>query len=185
MATVLSVVSLLVVAITLIINSVQARELVKQTKMLSATNKAVLAESINVAMTELSKILIDNPELRPYIYGSRKLPADDPLRSRVLVMAEMLVDLMWHVVHSQIFFEDAERAGWVNYFRDLAAGSDAIQRYWMARRHWYEPPVWELINQTVEDAIATKRHRPGTTGVPAGTLEATPLASGPPTQAAG
>jgi hypothetical protein len=41
----------------------------------------------------LDRVFIDLPELRPYFYDGKDVPRDEPLRSRVMATAELIVDL--------------------------------------------------------------------------------------------
>ncbi|MCA1707398.1 MAG: hypothetical protein LC808_30685 [Actinobacteria bacterium] len=49
-------------------NSIQTREVSQQTKILSRTNKALLAQAIHAALHEMSGILLERPHLRKWLF---------------------------------------------------------------------------------------------------------------------
>src|SRR5262245_45074903 len=81
-------------AIALRAYMLQARELIRQTRLLSSANRGILAYNIGQMMQEWSARFLEYPELRPYFYAGLETPLDDPLRTRVQVLAEMFVDFI-------------------------------------------------------------------------------------------
>ena len=149
MATTLAVLSVAFVAVTLIFNYVQAREVVRHSTLFTTTNRAVLLQGVTTAMHDISKILLAEPELYRYLYEGAELPVSEPERSKVCILAEMFLDLMSMTLNSECFFSEDYRRSWRQYFLDISVGSPAIRHFWLQNRDWYEPPLWELINDAV------------------------------------
>jgi hypothetical protein len=151
----LSIVTLMVVAGTLVVYVIQARELVTQTRMLAnqmATtnhlNRASVTLEITQMMNRLSELMLEHPELRPFLYENARLPVEEPLRARVLSTAEMFIDFMATTIdHAKLFSYNYD--GWLVYFCDLMDSSPALQYWWAETRHWYNPPVQRLLEEGV------------------------------------
>ncbi len=135
----------------------QTEELIRQTDLLNVTNRAAVSQNINAMMHEISRILLDLPHLRSCFYEDQLNPADEPDRLRVLVLAEMFLDFMSMTLNHEALLSKEEVAGWHSYFRDLAKASPAICERWESTRDWYEPPMWQLIDDVVRDAQARRR----------------------------
>jgi hypothetical protein len=134
----------------------QTEELIRQTDLLNVTNRATVSQNINAMMHEISRILLDLPQLRSCFYEGQPIPTDEHDRLRVLVLAEMFLDFMSMTLNHEALLSAEEAAGWHSYFRDLARASPAICERWQSTRDWYEPPMWELIDDVVRDARATR-----------------------------
>ena len=155
-ANIISLVTLIVVAGTLVVYGIQANQLIKQTRLLTSqmkttddTHRAQVSLSTNSMMHRLSRMLLEHPELRDYIYGTADIPADEPMRTRVLLTAEMFIDFMATTLDHAPFFPPMTYQGWRRYFRELIAGSPTLKYWWAETRHWYEPPVQELLDPVV------------------------------------
>jgi hypothetical protein len=151
-ANTLTVVSLLLVAITVAANSWQAREVARQTRILADTNRALLAHQAESTINQVTCIYLQYPELRPYFIDGAAEPSDEPIRTRVSVLAELIVDQMSLVIQSEVLFSEEYRKAWRAYFRDMATSSPAIREYWRERRNWYEPAMQAILDPfVVED----------------------------------
>ena len=155
--------TLVVLTVTLVAYGIQARHFAHQTRLLteqiaisnkhfeltSYSTRAGASMNINATMNGLSFMFIERPHLRPYIYGRAHVPDEEPLRSTVLAVAEMYVDLMASLLDNQRLITDEQHEGWQLYFRDLARNSPSIRYQWQQTRDWYEPPMRDLLDPVV------------------------------------
>jgi hypothetical protein len=150
MSTVLAVISTAAVVFTVAVYAVQARLLSKQTKLLAATNCAILASNIAERMFQLNALLLEKPEIRPFIYSDRPLPANNEhLREQALICGEMFLDFMDTTLANEVFSPTHEIASWHSYFRDIAKGSSAIRGHWKVAGRWYQPRMHNLLNPVI------------------------------------
>jgi hypothetical protein len=162
-ATAAAVASTIFAGISLIMLGRQTRSLsdqvrlqAEQTAENNELTKANVSLNISLMMHRLSKLLLDHPRLRAYIYDGRPLPSREPLRSEVLLIAEMFIDLMTMTIDHEPVFSVSDYACWCNYFRDLLKTSPSL-RYWYAgTKNWYEPHVRDRLDSFV-DAEMTAR----------------------------
>ena len=57
------------------------------------SQKAATQDRIYAHYTEICKLFMQNPQLRPYFYDRKELLADDPhLRTQIDVMSETILD---------------------------------------------------------------------------------------------
>jgi hypothetical protein len=150
---ILSTFSLIVVAVTLLANSIQAREVLRQTRVATMANHTLLYQNVEAAMCKMTKMLYENPQHRKYIYGNEALPADPVEAERVAVLAEMFIDMMNGIVMSDAFFDEDDRNTWNRYFISLASGSQVLQDYWNERRDWYQKPIRRLLDPSIAQSL--------------------------------
>ena len=88
--------TLVVVIATLLFTGWQAHQLTRQTRIQSEVALSQAAAGPLALLQGVLVRLIDEPELRPYIYGGRAVPASGPERERVLQLAELIADAVNH-----------------------------------------------------------------------------------------
>ncbi|MEU8421209.1 hypothetical protein AB0C15_10080 [Micromonospora sp. NPDC048835] len=92
--TVLSVIGLILVAVSLCFSALQTREVARQSRINNCIGSAnAILEINNVGQAWHGRIL-DDPALRPYFFEGRPCATDDPARRRVVTLAEGLADLL-------------------------------------------------------------------------------------------
>jgi hypothetical protein len=148
---ILTIVSLILIAITVAANSWQAREVARQTRILADTNRGLLAYQVESEMMQITCTFLQYPELHPYFVDGAAVPQDEPIRTRIHVLAEMIVDHMSLVVQNEVLFSEEYSNAWHTYFRDMATSSPAIREYWRERRSWYDPVMKNIMDDAVAD----------------------------------
>lgn len=160
MANILTIASLLFVAITVAINSWQAREVARQTGILANTNRALLAHQVESEGNQITLLFLQRPELYTYFANDIAIPQEEPIRTQVHIAAKLIVDHMCLVVQSEVLFNEEYRDAWRAYFRDIVASSPAIREYWLARRNWYETAMKNMMDDiTTATSIAVARQQ--------------------------
>lgn len=157
---IISLSTLLVVAISLLVYGIQAFELVRQTRILAEQigkgNTITAAEvthriaSINYRLNE---ILFEHPKFRSYIYGNRSLPRREPIRSQVLSLAEMYIDMMTITIDHAPIFSPTEYDCCCRYYCDLLQGSSSLRYWYQDTRQWYEPHVRRILDQMISGEL--------------------------------
>src|SRR2546423_1186638 len=104
MANTIAILSAVFVGITLIANSIQAREVARQTRLRTKTNRALLMQNAEAGLERIMCMLFDNPELRKYFYSNIPAPTVEPDKTRVQVLAGLFVDFMGLTVRHSEFF---------------------------------------------------------------------------------
>lgn len=157
--------SLTLLALSVGVYSLQARELVKQRKeFVKQTdefvrqtnhsidiNRAILSQNINGMMNKISSLFFEHPELRQYFYDNANLPDDDFTQTRVTILAEMFIDFMSMTLTNEILAPIDETSAWATYFSDIAKSSPAIRSYWELHHQWYEGALQALLNPIMNE----------------------------------
>jgi hypothetical protein len=146
MANILAIVSLLLVAVTVVANSWQAHEVARQTSILANTNRALLAHQVESEGNQITQLFLQYPELYRYFVDNVAAPQEGPTRRQVHVIAKLIVDHMCLVIQSETLFNEEYRNAWRAYFQDIAASSPAIREYWQARHNWYEAAMKDMMD---------------------------------------
>jgi hypothetical protein len=160
---VISLLTLLVVAVSLLVYGIQAFELVSQTRILveqtartnliTATDVTHRISSINYRLNE---ILFEHPEFRPYIYGSKPLPRTERLRSQVLTLAEMYIDMMTITIDHAPIFSPTEYDCCCRYYCELLSGSACLRYWYQDTRNWYEPHVQQILDKMISGELTSE-----------------------------
>ena len=112
---------------------------------------SVAYQNMAAQMSDLARFLGDNPELRPYFFGNKELPASHGDRDRVLAVAEMYVNFMDNVLtQSPVLKRAGIAADWEAYFLDLYRTSPVIRAFWSQHGSaWYaHSPLASLYSPT-------------------------------------
>jgi hypothetical protein len=160
---VISLLTLLIVAISLLVYGVQAFELVRQTRILAEQTKmsntitaADVTHRIVSINYRLNEIIFEHPRFRSYIYGSKSLPRREPLRSQVLTLAEMYLDMMTVTFDHALIFSPSEYDCCCRYYCDLLTGSASLRYWYQESRQWYEPHVQHILDQMISGELTSR-----------------------------
>lgn len=74
-------------------------------------------------------VFVEKPELRQYFYDNRPAPTEEPLRSRVLAVAELVADHLESIVLSQDVVEARTNVVWVRYMQGLYRRSPVLRSF--------------------------------------------------------
>ena len=92
--TVLSVIGLILVAVSLCFSAIQTREVARQSRINNRIGSANAILEINNVGQSWHDHLINDPSLRPYFFDGKPCPPDDAARGKVLTLAERFADLL-------------------------------------------------------------------------------------------
>ncbi|MET8094538.1 hypothetical protein [Micromonospora sp. NPDC005220] len=92
--TVLSVIGLILVAVSLCFSALQTREVARQSRINNRIGSANAILEMNNVGQGWHDRLLEDPDLRPYFFDRKPCPPDDPARPKVVTLAERLADLL-------------------------------------------------------------------------------------------
>lgn len=153
---ILSAISSIVLAVTLIILIIQTWIFYKQAKeALDASSAQSLAQMRETEL-KINEVFLLKPELRQYFYGGVYLEENSPVYADAESAAELFLDIMEHVLWQARFFpqlftpeksEEGTQDTWKNYFHDMFISSPLLRKYLEKRQRWYSPLVIEIMKQ--------------------------------------
>lgn len=98
----------------------------------------------------VDQLLMKDPELWPYFHDNEDLPEDTVMRTKAIVLAEMLVNLADAVANQKMrhplpWKSKSTWESWQTYFESLYANSPAVREFWRRYHHWYPQGVERLF----------------------------------------
>jgi hypothetical protein len=88
--------------------------------------------------TEICKLFMQNPELRPYFYGRSSKTVDNKLTPKIAFMCEAILGLVEHaVLQKKNLPGDAWRNCWRPYAIERLEQSEALEKFFEPNAHWY------------------------------------------------
>ncbi len=92
---------------------------------------------IYTVSTGILQTLVSQPECRPYFYDGMPMPTEEPLRSRVLAMAELICDHMENIVLHRRAMDASTFKVWADYMQGLYRRSPVMQDFLKVEREGY------------------------------------------------
>lgn len=92
---------------------------------------------IYTVSTGILQTLVAQPECRPYFYEGTPMPTEEPLRSRVLAMTELICDHMENIVLHRRAMDGSTFKVWADYMQGLYARSPVMQDFLKVEREGY------------------------------------------------
>jgi hypothetical protein len=106
---------------------------------------------------KVSEMFLTYPSIRPYFYEGRDLDAatDDVERERILMAAEIQLDVFDWVCHECEGASEEDRDSWFSFIRSIFESSPVLLAYHLQHVHWH--PV---LNQAMFGRGAAKLNLP-------------------------
>jgi hypothetical protein len=143
-----TVISDLLVAFSMIFAARQCGLAARQTEKAAVAIRASTYQGVNSQLQEIDLLFVHNPELRPYFYDNKPLPANWRDYHQVMAVAELLVDFMDNVVTQSYAMPDDHAQVWYDYFECQYHSSPAIREYWKKNRDWYRTELGKILSPT-------------------------------------
>jgi hypothetical protein len=163
-----SVVSLITL-ITILFFAQQTFEMIKQTRVNSATLVAQVYEQIASSMTQLDCVFIEHPEYRKFFYDSYPFEKvkNKNEEAAVLSVAEMFFDFMDLLFVLEKMSSDSGARNevelplveWNTYFKDIYGTSPAMQHFLMHHKNWYHEELIDYLINPDSPKIEKKSNR--------------------------
>ncbi|MET8169792.1 hypothetical protein ABZT34_37080 [Streptomyces sp. NPDC005329] len=147
-----ALVALFGVLVTLVLTSGSIFYLAKQTKAAveqakaahqqveSGIRMAAVAANDTVlgALREIHLLMIERPALRPYFYGGKPCPENDPLCAEVVTVGELLADIMNQgIVTHEANPQSTSADPWDDYCRTTLASSPVLRELIATHPKWW------------------------------------------------
>lgn len=112
----------------------------------ASTHERLLRHNLEV----LGKI-IDNPEVRPFLYDNKRISRDtDPeTRSKVLTFCEIFVDFFEHVSFQRPHIEEKAIVTWEKYTSSMFASSYEMRKFFRENMNWYHGDLRRMVGSSV------------------------------------
>lgn len=78
---------------------------------------------------EILKLFVDTPTLRPYFYSNQHSPIEEPERSRVFAVAEVIADHWENIVVFGTSLDEEARDAWRIYMKDVYNRSPVLREH--------------------------------------------------------
>jgi len=118
------------------------------------------------AGSAIMQMFVKHPECRPYLYDQLPVPADEPLRSRVLALIELVCDHMENIILHRTALDAETYQVWVLYMQGLYNRSPAMRAF-LARDcegYRYSDRLLTLLAEGTDAAVGSAewiaRHPP-------------------------
>jgi hypothetical protein len=107
--------------------------------------------TLYVHYTEICKLLIGNPHLRPYFYQNETISSQDPdnphLREEIDMMSEAILGLIEHsALHENNLPSDTWNNCWMPYAHERLYKSKELRDFFGANRAWYTATLRRVID---------------------------------------
>ena len=122
--------------IATIVSVASVLALIYQTINLKQTINSQIYQNFVANSVEIDRILIDNPELRKYVYDGA--PVDDNTENldKILAMIEMIVDITENLEVYEKYIPKSRRDGWMHFVQDVK-NTPAYEYYMKRNQAWY------------------------------------------------
>lgn len=122
--------------IATIVSVASVLALIYQTINLKQTINSQIYQNFVSNSVEIDRILIDNPELRKYVYDGA--PVDDNTENldKILAMVELIVDITENLEVYEKYIPKSRRDGWMHFVQDVK-NTPAYEYYMKRNQAWY------------------------------------------------
>jgi hypothetical protein len=122
--------------IATIVSVASVLALIYQTINLKQTINSQIYQNFVANSVEIDRILIDNPELRKYVYDGA--PVDDNTENldKILAMVELIVDITENLEVYEKYIPKSRRDGWMRFVQDVK-NTPAYEYYMKRNQAWY------------------------------------------------
>jgi hypothetical protein len=107
-------------------------------------------QAIYDSVRDIDQFLVENSDLRAYLYEGKALPEDPIERERVLGAADMLLTFFEHVIGQKHSFSKTKWVSLKKYVCDAYNHSPALQHFIAQKGHWYSDELKSLLKSEVE-----------------------------------
>lgn len=135
--------------------------LYRQTGIFNRQLMVGVTQSMSDYTLEISRLFLQNPDLRPYFFEGKTIEENDPNYLRAEAVAEVILDIFWTLsseskrIQGSEFGSEEVRSQWRTYVGDCFANSPILTSFLKKRQGWYGS---ELVKQ-MEEGLARARQQ--------------------------
>jgi hypothetical protein len=129
-----------------------------QLRLVRRNIRGTTQDSLYAHYTEVCKLFLDKPDLRPYFYDKKPKPisclVDRPyLNEEIDAASEMILGLIEHaIMQRKNLPDDSWSHCWQPYAKERVEKSPTIQKFYTDNKRWYAQELQDQINQILGDA---------------------------------
>jgi len=131
--------------VTALVTAVGFAFLYSQVAQAKRTLNSMTHAAIYSQEQSINELFVAHPEYRDYFYGSRECPPDDPARSALLSITDMIADFFEHIVQQRAHLPAGIWPAWVGYMRAIYATSPLLRSQLSKNRDWYDGELLDLL----------------------------------------
>lgn len=103
---------------------------------------------------EAYKVMIEHPEIGPYIYEGQPLPAHGPQRYQAFSAFELFCDYFEFIILQEDSVSPDVRDSWIRYMTKLFQSSVALQQFVYTRQDQYTPQFLAMYQKAIEPLLS-------------------------------
>jgi hypothetical protein len=128
-----------------------------QIRQISRASRASAHAAIFAHSLELTHLMLDNPEVRPYLCDGKDLLKGDPLYSDVVLACEMFADFYEHVFLQRENLPKQSRTCWDKAITSRYQKNSALRKYIEEHESVYAPDFIASIKRAESPNISANR----------------------------
>ena len=117
-----------------------------QIKQIGRAGRAAAHAAIFSHSLEVTQLLLDNHEVRPYLYDGKELSSEDPNYSKALFACELLCDFYEHVSLQKENLPSQSVECWDKAIATRYRGNPFLQSYLDAHQHLYAQDLLDALH---------------------------------------
>lgn len=130
----------------------QAIAATNQTNLLTASLERSTYLDFEASLFELSKLIIQNPQIRPYLYDKKPLPGkSDPDYNLVVSFCVFYLGFFDHALTMEKLSPNGTQwteKKWKSWIEDMFNCSPALRQVFSEERHWYIDDLGPLLDRS-------------------------------------
>jgi hypothetical protein len=119
----------------------------RQIRQVSQASRANTHAAIFAHCLELTRVMLDKPEIKPYLSDGKKLAEGDPLCKEVDLVCEMFGDFYEHVSLQRESLPEQSRACWDKAIAFRCKKNSALRNYIEKHRSVYAADLFASIDR--------------------------------------
>ena len=97
---------------------------------------------------DISQLMLQYPEVRPYILDGAQVPQDDQIKAKVIAFVEILGDFLELLYFQRQNMTDEVWQSWDSYIHDVYKRCPELAAYYGKNAAWYYAPFLEYLRTT-------------------------------------
>lgn len=133
----------------------------RQTGVFRSQLMESLSQSLTSYSLEISRLFLQQPDLRPYFFAGQPIEEGHPDYLRAEAVAEVILDIFWIMmvqakrVRGREFTDEETRVQWAIYMGDCFATSPILTSFLTKRKEWYGQEMMSRMEQGLARARQT------------------------------
>jgi len=154
--------STLAIVVTMIFIFLQAKSAKEQSKISQRTLEQSVYLQVEASLLELSKALINNPEIVPFLYDNKKIEDEENkmVSRRAFAVAILYLDMFDHVLTVEKQFPgvtDWSKQKWTSWMLDMFKSSPILCEVISKQDDWYKDDLRAIAERAKREKITSNK----------------------------